>query len=118
MSHITTNEHLANLERMARVLNRKLDSLLSASNLTIELEIMNMADFKELADTVAKIKGTVNSSKAVISGLRARIEEMAAGFNDTADQAAIMALSAELGASEAELARAIATEPGGSTGNM
>jgi short-subunit dehydrogenase involved in D-alanine esterification of teichoic acids len=120
MSHISTNERLDRIERMVGALHPKLNSLIRAANLTIDLELENMADFKDLADQVTKIKGTVNSTKAFIQGLKARIEELAAGFNDTADQAAIMALAAELGGTETELAAAIAAnpDPGVSTGGI
>ncbi len=78
-----------------------------------------MANFTELAATVTKIKGTVDSGKAVLRDLRIKIEELAAASNDEADQAAISALAAELGAAETALAEAIATPgTGGSTLNV
>jgi len=100
----TLHQRLDAIEQMLR-------SLLRNSNLDLELEFLQMADFKELADKVTLIKGTVNSTKAFIQGLKAKIEELAAGMDDGPDQAAVAALAAELGGAEAELASAIAANP-------
>lgn len=110
----STNERLGRLERMVGALHPKLNSLLRAAEIEINLELENMADFKELADNVAKIKGTVASTKAFIQGLKAKIEELAAGMDDGPDQVAVVALAAELGSTEADLAAAIAANSGGS----
>lgn len=107
----TTNERLGRLERMVGALHPKINSLLRAAEIEINLELEQMADFKDLADNVAKIKGTVASTKSFIQGLKAKIEELAAGMNDADDQAAVVALAAELGSTEAELAAAIAANP-------
>lgn len=112
--YVSTNERLGRLERMVFGVHRKLDSLIRAANIEFQMEIEQMADFKALADEVTKIKGTVASTKAFIQGLKAKIEELAAGMNDGPDQAAVVALAAELGSTEADLANAIAANSGGS----
>jgi hypothetical protein len=116
----TTNERLGRIEHGVKMLHRKIDMLMTAQSIELIMETENMANFAELAEKVTKISGTVNSTKVFIQGLKARIEELAAGFNDTADQAAIMALAAELGGTEAALAEAIVANPdnGGSMGGV
>lgn len=113
-------DRLIRVERVGAALHPKVNALLRASDLEILMELEQMADFKDLADNVAKIKGTVASTKAFIQGLKTKIEELAAGMDDTQDQAAVMALAAELGSTEADLAAAIAAnpDPGGSTGGV
>jgi hypothetical protein len=113
---LTTKQRLHRIERSLASLHYKIDSLLRSQNLEILMEYSQMADFTVLAADVAKIKGTVASTKVFIQGLKARIEELAAGVSDTADQAAIMALAADLGATETALADAIVTDPVGSAG--
>lgn len=112
-------DRLIRVERVGAALHPKINSLLRAAEIDFLMEIDQMADFKDLADNVAKIKGTVASTKAFIQGLKTKIEELAAGMDDTQDQAAVMALAAELSGAETELAAAIAANPappvGGST---
>lgn len=105
-------DRLIKMQRNGAALHLKVNSLLRAAELDFLMEIDQMADFKDLADNVAKIKGTVASTKAFIQGLKTKIEELAAGMDDTQDQAAVMALAAELSGAETELAAAIATNPG------
>jgi hypothetical protein len=96
---------------MVGALHPKLNSLIRAANLEIDLELEQMADFTELVAKVEKIRGTAESTKTFIQGLKARIEELAAGMNDTEDNAAIMALAADLGNVESSLATAIQANP-------
>ena len=114
----STNERLGRLERMVAALHPKINSLLRVAEIEINLELENMANFQELADQVAKIKGTVASTKAFVQGLKTKIEELGAGMNDAEDQAAVVALAAELAGAETELAEAIAANPTGSTGGV
>jgi len=120
--YTSTNERLGRIERMVAALHPKINSLLQASDIQYFMELDQMADFKELADNVTKIKGTVASTKAFIQGLKAKIEELAAGMDDGPDQAAVVALAAELGSTEADLAAAIVANPtpptGGSMGGV
>lgn len=110
------NERFDRLERMVAALHPKMNSLLRASDQSFFMELDQMANFQELADNVAKIKGTVASTKAFIQGLKTKLEEAAAGMNDTEDQAAIVALSAELSGAETELTAAITANPEPPTG--
>jgi hypothetical protein len=108
------------MERRLAVMDRKLDALLIAQNIELNLEIQNMADFSELIAKVEKINGTVASTKVTIQGFKAKIEELAGQISDTDDQAKVMELAASIGAIEGELAAAIAANPdtGGSQGGV
>lgn len=90
----------------------------SIAETELSLELQQMADFSSLVAEVSKIRGTVASTKAFVQGLKTKIEELGAGMNDAEDQAAVVALAAELAGAETELAEAIAANPTGSTGGV
>lgn len=106
MTH-TLDERIG-LERMVIALHGKVNSLLRAANLTIELEFSQMADFTELVAKVEKIRGVAASTNAFVAGLKKQIEDLAAGMNDADDQAKVLALAADIDAIADTLPQAIA----------
>lgn len=125
---LTTNERLANLERMGRALHRKIDSLLIAANIELEMEFSQMADFSRLNANVTKLTDIAVSLKTMSDGLRAERDALKVELDtlkaaDQLDQDAVDAAEASLATANATLAAltavAVNTPVGGSVaGNL
>ena len=125
----TSNKRLDRLERMIAAIHPKLNSLLRAANLTIDLGLENMADFTSLNAKVSKLTSIAESEKAMNDGLKAERDVLAAKVTelmaaDVADQVALDAANASLATVNAtlEALTAVASntpvDTGGSTGGV
>jgi len=123
--HQTLDMRLDRLERTIRTLHQKVDSLLRAANLTMYLEIEQMADFTALNARVAKLTSVTESIKTMNDGLKverdalkSEIESLKAA--DQIDQGAVDAAEASLATTNAVLdaIAAVASNTGGSTGGV
>lgn len=115
MTH-TLDERVDHIERMVISLHGKVNSLLRAANITIEMELEQMADFSALVAKVEKIRGAAASSKVAFDEIRKQLKDLAEGMNDEEDQAKVAALATELDAIADTLPQAI--EAGGSMGGI
>lgn len=82
-----------------KVLNEKLNKLLTAAEKEIEM-------LEELRAKVERNREVDESVKVLLTGLKTKLDELAA--RPTVDPAELAALSAELGTSTEELAAAVA----------
>lgn len=114
MTH-TLDERVDHIERMVISLHGKVNSLLRAANIELEMELSQMADFTELVAKVEKIRGAAASTNVFIVGLKKQIEDLAKDMNDEEDQAKVMALAADIDAISETLPKAI---EGGSMGGI
>lgn len=107
----SVRSHLSRVER-------KIDALMHAQNLEIELEIMQMADFSRLITEVEATRGAAESTRKFVEGLEAKLAELSEGMNDEADQAKVEELAEELAKIRDSLPKAVVANPGGSTGGI
>ena len=121
----TSNKRLDRLERMIAAIHPKLNSLLRAANLTIDLGLENMADFTSLNAKVSKLASIAESVKAMNDGLKAERDALTAKVTelmaaDVADQVALDAANANLAAVNAtlEALTAVVDNTGVSTGGI
>lgn len=104
----STNERLRRIERLLFGVHRKLDSLLRAQNLEIDLELEQMFNLDKMNASIAKIRDIASSVKAAYDGVIAQrdaaVAELAAvKADDAADQEKLTAAEANLAAAEAML---------------
>ncbi len=102
-------------KRLARI-ERKLDAIMRAQNLEIEMEFEQMVDLSNITREVEETRGATASTKVLVKGLYAKIKELKS--NNPAEQAKIDELAASLQASQDELASAVEENPAGSTGGF
>ena len=94
-------------------IERKLNLILRELNLSTQQEAVNMATlqeaFTELTNEVQETQGAAASAITLIQGLQQQIADLIAGGSVTPEQ--LQALSAQLDASQQELAAAVASNP-------
>jgi threonine synthase len=105
--------------RLARI-ERALHRIEHALNISTNMEIEQMIDLSRIIQEVSETRGVAASTKALVTKLKAKIEELAGQVSDPADQQKINELAAELGVANDEIAAAVAENPdtGGSTGGV
>lgn len=118
MSYPRYSSHEATVERLLRSIHRNQYKIMSALNLTINMEIEQMADFAKLIAEVEATRGAAESTRIFVEGLEAKIADVAADMNDEDDQAKVEELASQLAKIRESLPKAVAANPGGSTGGI
>ena len=133
--NIDTFEEFSAIRRRLKRLERKQDDIrfdlhdiknmmrqvMGALNLSVHMEIAQMQELEELRTRVAEARGTMESSKVLIAGLRQQLQD-AGHLNAAETKAELKRIADELNAMEDDLAAAVVANPNpnevpGSTGS-
>lgn len=99
------------VERL-RGIERTLNRLMNRSDIEIGLETLQMINLSKIGREVTETRGAAASAKLALEKLSAKIKELADQMTSPEDQAAVDALADELDAAQADIAAAIAANPG------
>ena len=86
----------------------RLDWIIRQINRIVRVEEQQVAALDELTREVEETKGVAESAITLIVGLKAKLDEIIAGGNN---DPALLALAADLDATQASLADAVAANP-------